>query len=355
MKKIFAIALALVMVLSMASAFAAVGNCNAKWDWSCTTSKCGVAKATTEMYVRANTIEGWQKSDCAAVVVGADVGFAVKVQFDDDVNPQWFNHANTLLQLDVSKVGTLYYGAGAGTAAWTGAGSIFGNGKTFAMAGLTSASAVSGKTYYYDFASGNLVGSFDPATCVAWGKAQTTAAEACARVAYDFDGTGMAIDYGKYTVEVYPNGTITVNGVTHTYSYVIAVRSGSNEGKFGIDNGVVKAIYDGTNLYGALAGDVFYGVDANGNFTDKGTICSFLKDMMVFTGLNFGTCVNADTIKANFGWYNKSWNCTNYNKNALAVVNPECQVAIPKTGDVSVVAYAVMALVAAAGAMGLKK
>lgn len=355
MKKIFAIALALVMVLSMASAFAAVGNCNAKWDWSCTTSKCGVAKATTEMYVRANTIEGWQKSDCAAVVVGADVGFAVKVQFDDDVNPQWFNHANTLLQLDVSKVGTLYYGAGAGTAAWTGAGSIFGNGKTFAMAGLTSASAVSGKTYYYDFASGNLVGSFDPATCVAWGKAQTTAAEACARVAYDFDGTGMAIDYGKYTVEVYPNGTITVNSVTHTYSYVIAVRSGSNEGKFGIDNGVVKAIYDGTNLYGALAGDVFYGVDANGNFTDKGTICSFLKDMMVFTGLNFGTCVNADTIKANFGWYNKSWNCTNYNKNALAVVNPECQVAIPKTGDVSVVAYAVMALVAAAGAMGLKK
>ena len=351
MKKIFAIALALVMVLSMASAFAGVGNCNAKWDWSCTTSKCGVAKATTEMYVRANTIEGWQKSDCAAVVVGADVGFAVKVQFDDDVNPQWFDHPDTKLELDVSKVGTLSYGAGAGTPAFTGAGSIFG-GKTFAQAGLTSASAVSGKTYYYDFASGNLVGSFDPATCVAWGKAQTTAAEACARVAYDFDGIGMAIDYGKYVVEVYA-APAQIAG--NNYSYVIAVRSGSNEGKFGIDNGVVKAISDGTNLYGALAGDVFYGVDSNGKFTDKGTVCSFLKDMMVFTGLNFGTCVNADTIKANFGWYNKSWNCTNYNKNALAVVNPECQIEIPKTGDVSVVAYAVMALVAAAGAMGLKK
>lgn len=350
MKKIFAIALALVMVLSMASAFAAVGNCNAKWDWNCTTSKCGVAKATTEMYVRANTIDGWQRSDCAAVVVGADVGFAVKVQFDNDVNPQWFEHPNTKLELSVSKVGTLSYGAGAGTAAYNGAGSIFA-GKSFADAGLTSASAASGKTYYYDFASGHLVGSFDPATCVAWGKAQTTAAEACARVAYDFDGTGMAIDYGKYVVRVYPNGSIG----THTYSYVVVVRSGSNEGKFGIDNGVVKAIYDGTNLYGALAGDVFYGVDAAGNFTDTGTVCSFLKDMMVFTGLNFGTCVNADTIKANFGWYNKSWNCTNYNKNGLAVVNPECQVAIPKTGDVSVVAYAVMALVAAAGAMGLKK
>ena len=154
MKKIFAIALALVMVLSMASAFAAVGNCNAKWDWNCTTSKCGVAKATTEMYVRANTIDGWQRSDCAAVVVGADVGFAVKVQFDNDVNPQWFEHPNTKLELSVSKVGTLSYGAGAGTAAYNGAGSIFA-GKSFADAGLTSASAASGKTYYYDFASGN--------------------------------------------------------------------------------------------------------------------------------------------------------------------------------------------------------
>ena len=41
--------------------------------------------------------------------------------------------------------------------------------------------------------------------------------------------------------------------------------------------------------------------------------------------------------------------------NGTAIVDPECKIEIPKTGDVSVVAYAVMALVAAAGAMGLKK
>ena len=55
------------------------------------------------------------------------------------------------------------------------------------------------------------------------------------------------------------------------------------------------------------------------------------------------------------GWDDEVKSCTNYSKTGSVAVNPECQVEIPKTGDVSVVAYAVMALVAAAGAMGLKK
>ena len=71
--------------------------------------------------------------------------------------------------------------------------------------------------------------------------------------------------------------------------------------------------------------------------------------------LNFGTCMTKKAINKNFGWDNEQESCTSYKKDALAIVNPDCQVAIPKTGDVSVVAYAVMALVAAAGAMGLKK
>ena len=45
MKKIFAIALALVMVLSMASAFATL-QCDPKWDWAGTTYTydCGTAQ-----------------------------------------------------------------------------------------------------------------------------------------------------------------------------------------------------------------------------------------------------------------------------------------------------------------------
>ena len=60
-------------------------------------------------------------------------------------------------------------------------------------------------------------------------------------------------------------------------------------------------------------------------------------------------------IKKNFGWKDTVKDCTDYKAGGTAIVDPSCKVEIPKTGDASVVAYAVMALVAAAGAMGLKK
>ena len=78
---------------------------------------------------------------------------------------------------------------------------------------------------------------------------------------------------------------------------------------------------------------------------------------MALINLKLGDCVDGGTIKAIFGWKNGEGSNATWNKNAVAIANAECQVQveIPKTGDVSVVAYAVMALVAAAGAMGLKK
>ena len=60
-------------------------------------------------------------------------------------------------------------------------------------------------------------------------------------------------------------------------------------------------------------------------------------------------------INKNFGWNDEIESCFTWSKEGASVVNPDCTIEIPKTGDVSVVAYAVMALVAAAGAMGLKK
>ena len=61
MKKIFAIALALVMVLSMASAFATL-QCDPKWDWAGTTYTydCGTAQIFVDEYVRANTACGYE-------------------------------------------------------------------------------------------------------------------------------------------------------------------------------------------------------------------------------------------------------------------------------------------------------
>ena len=74
-----------------------------------------------------------------------------------------------------------------------------------------------------------------------------------------------------------------------------------------------------------------------------------------YFNLEIGTPVSAKAINDNFGWNNKVESCFQWSKNGAAITNPECKVEIPKTGDASVVAYAVMALVAAAGAMGLKK
>ena len=71
-------------------------------------------------------------------------------------------------------------------------------------------------------------------------------------------------------------------------------------------------------------------------------------------GCVIGTCVDDEIVQRNFGWDDEFENCFAWSNKGAAVVNPECVVAIPKTGDVSVVAYAVMAVVAAAGAM-LKK
>ncbi|MBQ3131932.1 MAG: hypothetical protein IJC24_04400, partial [Clostridia bacterium] len=72
------------------------------------------------------------------------------------------------------------------------------------------------------------------------------------------------------------------------------------------------------------------------------------------SGCGTGTCIDAEIVERNFGWDDELENCFKWSNKGASVVNPECVVAIPKTGDVSVVAYAVMAVVAAAGAM-LKK
>ena len=112
--------------------------------------------------------------------------------------------------------------------------------------------------------------------------------------------------------------------------------------------------YDGTSFSGVKGSLIL----ATGTITGTPTStnnCSDLARMLQMINIKLGDCVKGSTIKAIFGWEDSASSKATWNKNALAIVNAECQVAIPKTGDVSVVAYAVMALVAAAGAMGLKK
>lgn len=532
MKKIFAIALALVMVLSMASAFAFVGTCG-KYEWTCDTAKCGVAKAEVVQFVANNTIDRYEESTCAAVVVGRALNYGVKVTFDKDVNPQWFYHKNTKLVIETSGM--------------KGAAKFEYN--LSELTGKKGPADVSGKTYWLREVGGKyeLVSDWEPA-CVFGDIALTTRANVTAKVGYDFNGVTVNpsdlnyhknpdnlstewIDYGDFQVRVHKNYGGKVE-------YAITVKKGGDVYTVWVINGIAKYVsetnaadvissatntaqqnanaatataaaalataqsnYDaaalaektakdnlakaqadvaaaqdrvnkaqaaanaaaaelaaaqaalnalqqagagtdeiyaaqkrvdaataadaaaqteltaaqaalttaqaalttaqGVNITaleqatatakaaldqaqaaydvaaaasGALAtaptayynkydGTSFSGVKgslilATGTITGTPTStnnCSDLARMLQMINIKLGDCVKGSTIKAIFGWEDSASSKATWNKNALAIVNAECQVAIPKTGDVSVVAYAVMALVAAAGAMGLKK
>lgn len=533
MKKIFAIALALVMVLSMASAFAFVGTCG-KYEWTCDTAKCGVAKAEVVQFVANNTIDRYEESACAAVVVGRALNWGIKVTFDKDVNPQWFYHKNTKLVFETSNV----QGAGKTELVLSD------------VAGKKGPADVSGKTFWLRKVGNNydLVSTWEP-DCVFGAIALTTRANVTAKVGYDFNGVTVNpsdltyfknpdnlstewIDYGDFKVRVHKNYSSAID-------YAITVKKGGDVYTVWVIDGIAKYVsetnaadvissatntaqqnanaatataaaalataqsnYDaaalaektakdnlakaqadvaaaqdrvnkaqaaanaaaaelaaaqaaltalqqaqgattddlyaaqkrvdaataadaaaqteltaaqaalataqtaltiaqGVNITaleqatatakaaldqaqaaydvaaaasGALAtaptayynkydGTSFSGVKgslilATGTITGTPTStnnCSDLARMLQMINIKLGDCVKGSTIKAIFGWEDSASSKATWNKNALAIVNAECQVAIPKTGDVSVVAYAVMALVAAAGAMGLKK
>ena len=341
MKKIFAIALALVMVLSMASAFAAAsmpGTCDwGTWDCTTYTSKCGVAHAKVVKFVRTNDCDPFVESDCAAVVKGERVYFGVQVVFDENVNEQWYNHAGTNLDLTFSK---LEYVDGSAFPAAMNDISIKVDGK--------AAKDVSGKTYWVDFSTGKLVDEFDGAKCVvANAYASSTSAKVCANVDYDFDGMsyldGEMINFGKYSA--YYNAT--------KKQVIIKDNATNDSAAFGIVDGVVKTVETGSKVYNAYYNGKFYGIDwekAKKATTDAeyyaalvgdGDTCSYLPAMMQFLKLEFGTCVTAEGVQNFFGWKDDEAfkSCATWSKNASSIVDAECVVAIPKTGDASVLAW----------------
>ena len=362
MKKIFAIALALVMVLSMASAFAAAtmpGTCSfGAWDCTTYTSKCGVAKAEVVLFVKGNNCyETYTESNCAGVVNGEHLFYGVKVTFDKDVNEQWFNHVNTKLEITYKDINAAY---GTGATARTP------ESQWLANMGKAYKDVKKGGTFWVKFSSygtpTTLVSADDfDDTCVFDGWAASTKAKVCANVAYDFDGDSDHfndlngnpidngwIDFGQYSV-FYRKATGEI---------WIKDNSNGDQAKFAVVNGKLNYIEIGGKVYNAYKDGKLYGFDTDkGQFVTDGTACSFLPAMLKFLGIDIGTCMTGDAIKAHFGWDDDDAfkSCKTWSKNAVVAVDPECKVEIPKTGDVSVVAYAVMALVAAAGAMGLKK
>ena len=361
MKKIFAIALALVMVLSMASAFAFVGTCG-KYEYACATAECGTAKAEVVQFVANNTVDKFEESKCAAVVAGQNIYWGVKVTFENEVNEQWFYHTNTVLEVETSNVN--------GATTWS---------QNLTFLTTKTPAQVSGKTFWLRRTGSttyDLVSTWEPA-CVFGAVAQNTRANVAATVKFNFNGItplvynvpagdtrtlpGTAwINYGTFEVQVDPaNATLGTD-------FWIKVKQGGNIMNVFVIGGVVKYVeMDGTGkYYSSFDGTTFKGIsgtlaggEATGSETSVTADCTKLDELMALINLKLGNCVDGGTIKAIFGWKNGEGSNATWNKNAVAIANAECQVKveIPKTGDVSVIAYAVMALVAAAGAMGLKK
>ena len=323
MKKIFAIALALVMVLSMASAFASAcvtGPFN--WSATATAANCGKGKVEVVPFVKVNDGCGnyvWQANNCAAAINSENVYYAVKLTVEPKADNEWWKAATLKVELKGLKGTEGTWGPLAGSP------------------GIEWAEEDDTLEYYLKSDLSTWVKASD------W-KDMSSKNQA----AYIFKA--MVNDAGKAKV------CATLKSKLETYAGGIVgnyfVKVTEKDGKLFI--GVSSKNTDGTEKdrlvtytienekVTAIKWEAVCGAD------DYNTIKAYFN-------LEIGTPVSRDAINKNFGWDNKVESCFQWSKNGAAITNPECKVEIPKTGDVSVVAYAVMALVAAAGAMGLKK
>lgn len=323
MKKIFAIALALVMVLSMASAFASAcvtGPFN--WSATATAANCGKGKVEVVPFVKVNDGCGnyvWQENNCAAAINSENVYYAVKLTVEPKADKEWWDASSLKIELK---------GLNGKTGTWTGLYNSTGidwteDDDTLVYYLKNDVTTWVKESDWKDMSSNNQAAYIFSARVTDAGKAKVCATLKSKLAAYT---QGVLGNY-------YVKASTTGNPMT------IEVWSKKTDGK--ADKLLVKYTIKDEKVSG-IEWKNECGAD------DYNTIRTYFN-------LEIGTPVSAKAINDNFGWDNKVESCFQWSKNGAAITNPECKVEIPKTGDASVVAYAVMALVAAAGAMGLKK
>ena len=353
MKKIFAIALALVMVLSMASAFAS--PCvTGPFDWTCSTSSTNCGKATIEVIGFVNTNAAcndntYVVSDCAAAVNNENVYYAVKLTVDADVDPEWYAAAG--------KVEVDYTGLKA-------------KDETIALPVLSKFvdESEDGWEFYLVYNS--------KAKKLEWVEAtedddfdlqdvvrKTVVTEyAKAKVCAEFTSKNQftKATVGDYTVKFLPEykTVVTYKGADYDVYRSDAYKKGDNVTFWDEDAnkevvGTAKAasvVVDGNGWLIVTDDDnneaIFYIVDevitdiwANGTACKKAP--AFVKEILEFLnlGCGWGVCVTKEALNANFGWKDVVKSCFTWKTNAQAIVDTECVVAIPKTGDASVLAW----------------
>ena len=329
MKKIFAIALALVMVLSMASAFA---FCPAgTYDWACATDVCNFGKATVEVvpYVVANACDGkaveYVESTCAAAVFNQKVYYAIKFTIPADINDEWFSKAEFEVEL-TGLTGT------EGT--WKGLQKAVKGDENYGKKELT----------YYLLSATTVISAADETfelSRVIWDATVTNAktAKVCATLTSELYPVDKYVEVGNYKV-IYrtadKNLVVDVfDGKNWDYSAAII--------HFNKDSKVewVASDFEGSatdNKFVAWDGDQLVKADGTRVGTSCGAAAKVAAALKYFN-INFGTCITEKAIKANFGWDDEVKSCFSWSDKAMSVVDAECVVAIPKTGDASVLAW----------------
>jgi len=199
-------------------------------------------------------------------------------------------------------------------------------------------------TYYFD--STSTVISADAETFelknVIWTKATVNnakTAKVCATLTSELYPVDKYVEVGNYKV-IYrtadKNLVVDVfDGKNWDYSAAII--------HFNKDSKVewVASDFEGSatdNKFVAWDGDQLVKADGTRVGTSCGAAAKVAAALKYFN-INFGTCITEKAIKANFGWKDEVKACATWSSNAMSVVDAECVVAIPKTGDASVLAW----------------
>lgn len=365
MKKYFALVMAIVMMASMSGAFALV--CDGNWNWACPTDSYNCGKASIEIveYVRQSTDCGTElvPNDCAVALGGERAYYAIKLTVPADINKDWY--------LSAYKYGVEV----AYTNIATGS-DLKAEKKTKDYFQLPTWSDVEGGgVFYLDATDTNAVTTSSTASQlkVDWDKAADFDADehvffqwvlrGCAKVCATIQADGG--NALSYNVKGY---TITISTLTDLDSKpaTMTIAKGNKTVLLKLVGGEIDTATTSEapsvvfNAYNEAAQEfigqkISSGVSTSSN---AGIGCApgkFLYEALNTFGLNFGTCITKANWKANLGFKDTIKACSDYSSQGTAIVDVNCEIEIPKTGDVSVIAYAVMALVTAAGAVGLKK
>ena len=412
MKKIFAIALALVMVLSMASAFAS--PCMGGFDWTCATAatNCGKGKVEVIPYVKVNNGCGgfdWQASECASAVSSENVFYAVKLTVDANADKEWWAQASVELSykgmnkkavapvldsvaglpavidastdVKASDVNTFYYDFSAKGNAFTGwqlvtdtfeFGNDYINTVKVGDSSKTKVCATLKSAVLYNKGMAGVVGDYYVEYVEAADAVKAKDATA-ATITYTLTAGTAAADLDTFATTNIRAGWVVKSKSYDTNKIVVAKPTPGvldeatfenvktqEEAKVGTNGLKSVKVVNGTAAVAADAGKVnalvVYTKDpAKGGealvtyiiedgkivLIDYTKVCGAAEyaTIKAFFGLEIGTCVDKDLIKANFGWEDKFEHCYAWKNSAPSIVDAECVVAIPKTGDASVLAW----------------